>query len=120
MLSVSITIGAIALTRLSPVAAVSQLVHPRLDAPVTTNDLTSKFHSFLANSWSASIAFTTLLTIGNRSGQEPSFVSRYLTKVSAMRVSSTSAPSLGLSGLGATVVSLPDLASRYSGCLGTP
>ena len=76
MFSVSITRGAIAFTRVSPVAAVSQLVHPRLDAPVTTKCLTSNFHSSLANAWIASIDLTTLLTIGKSSGHDESFVSR--------------------------------------------
>ncbi len=67
------TIGAIALTRGSP-AAVSQLVQPRFDPPVMRKLSTGSFHSCLLNSCKASMALTTLLTMGNSSGQFSSLV----------------------------------------------
>ena len=60
----------------APVAAVSHVVQPRLLAPVTTKSFTSNFHSSFAKAWIASIARTRLLTIGNSSGHDASFVSR--------------------------------------------
>src|SRR5215216_551796 len=74
-------------TRLSA-AAVSQLVQPRLLAPVTTNFVTGVFHSFVVYSPMASIALTALLVIGKSKGQLASPVSRYLTKVCAISASS--------------------------------
>src|SRR5437762_2893118 len=87
MLSVSITSGAMALTRGSA-APVSHVVQPRFEPPETMKSFTGFFHSCLANSCKASIARTRLLTIGNKSGQLSSFVFRWRTKVSAMRASS--------------------------------
>ena len=70
MLRMSMTIGAMATTRESPVAAVIHVVHPRLDTPFTTkrplrqgNDLRA------ANSSMAFMALTTLLVMGKMSGQ---------------------------------------------------
>src|SRR5438270_310686 len=62
-LSMSVTAGAQAFVRVCD-AAVSQVVHPRFDAPDTTHDFSSVFHSFCQNACSASFAGTTLLTIG--------------------------------------------------------
>ncbi len=70
------TIGAIPLTRGSPVAAVSHDVQPRFEPPVTMKSLTGSCHSFLLNACSASIALMTLLTIGKRRGQLSSLVLR--------------------------------------------
>jgi hypothetical protein len=100
MFRVSITIGAMARTRGSPVAAVSQVVQPRFDPPETMKSLTGTFHSSLVNACKASIALTTLLTIGNKSGQLSSLSFRYRTNVSAISASSF----------------LPS----NSGCFGTP
>src|SRR5258708_36449189 len=86
-LSMSITSGAMALTRPSD-APVSHEVQPRFDAPDTTNDFNSVFHSCFANACSASMARTRLLAIGNKSGQLSSSVFRYWTNVSAIRLSS--------------------------------
>ena len=69
------TIGAMAMTR-SSTAPVSQVVQPRFEPPVTTNCLTSGLPSSFAHAWTASIARTALLTIGNSSGQSSSLVSR--------------------------------------------
>src|SRR4051794_14601756 len=102
MLSMSITAGAIAMTRRST-AAVVQVVHPLFDAPDTTNRFTG-----IAAAWPAacaagvlnarigaaasvcpaamkaviaSIARTALLVIGSRAGQRSSPVRRNLFHV---------------------------------------
>ncbi len=69
------TIGAIARTRASA-AAVSHVVQPRLDAPETMKLSTGRFHSLAPNACSASIALTTLFTIGKSRGQFSSPVFR--------------------------------------------
>src|SRR4029450_10225944 len=88
-LSMSITAGTMAMTRLST-AAVVHVVQPRLDAPDTTNRATLALPpSALAANWvKASIARTALLVIGNRAGHFSSPVRRYLSQVWAMRSSS--------------------------------
>ena len=80
MLSVSMTIGAKAFTRGST-EAVSHVVQPRFDAPVSVKFLMSSDHSLLANSCTASMPRTALFTIGNSSGQVASRVLRNCSKV---------------------------------------
>ena len=55
MLSVGMTIGAIAMTRLST-AAVSQVVQPRFEAPVTTNDSAASTIASLGSAFAAATA----------------------------------------------------------------
>src|SRR3954471_10679889 len=85
----SITAGAIAITREST-AAVVHVVHPRFDAPVTTNRLTrlAPPSGVAMNAVTASIARTALLVIGRRAGHFSSPVRRYLFHVYAMKSSS--------------------------------
>ena len=52
--------------------AVSQVVQPRFEAPVSVKFLIPSDHSFPANSCTASMPRTALFTIGNNSGQVPS------------------------------------------------
>src|SRR4026208_1191487 len=85
----SITAGAIAITREST-AAVVHVVHPRLEAPETTNRLTRLFppSGVAENAVIASIARTALLVMGRRAGHFSSPVRRYLFHVQAMNPSS--------------------------------
>ena len=57
-------------------AARSQVVHPRLEPPVTVNDMTSMDHSFRHTSCVESKALKELFTIGMSSGQLVSKVFR--------------------------------------------
>ena len=67
-------IDAMAMTRAS-LAAVSQVVHPRLLAPATMNRFAGCGHEVLA-AWIASMPLTSDFTIGKSSGQEAFSVSR--------------------------------------------
>ena len=82
------------MTRLSD-APVSQVVQPRLDAPVTTNPFTDEPHSCVASCSIASIALTALFVMGNNSGQRLSPVASWNRKVSVIRSSSFRPPSSG-------------------------
>src|ERR1051325_10397457 len=88
MLSVSITMGAMATTRGST-AAVVQVVQPRLEAPETTKVFTVKGVGSLARkSVTASMARTAAFVIGRRAGQKSSPVRRKRSHVYAIRESS--------------------------------
>jgi len=80
MFSTSITIGAKAVTRGST-TEVNHVVQPRFDAPVTVNVRRSSAQSRRANSCTASMPRTALLTIGNNSGHSGSLVRRYSSNV---------------------------------------
>ena len=82
MLRTSITIGAMATTRLST-AAVIQVVQPRFEPPATTNLSIGCLppSSLAKNASTVSIARTTDLTIGNRAGQRLSPVLMYWSQV---------------------------------------
>jgi negative regulator of sigma E activity len=69
MFSSSITIGTIAITRLST-AAVVQVVQPRLDPPATTNPSTFTFpaSALPQKAITVSIARSAALVIGKRAG----------------------------------------------------
>gem|GEM_PF-5864189 len=94
MFRMSITIGAKPDTREST-AEVSQVVQPRLEAPVTVKVSSSSDHSRLANSWAASMPRTALLTIGSNSGHSASLVRRYSWNVWAIASSSNRPPKIG-------------------------
>ena len=72
--SMSMTRGMKATTRLST-AAVVQVVHPRLEAPATTNLSMVEFCSFM-KAVTVSIARTAALVIGMRAGHVSSPVLR--------------------------------------------
>ena len=78
----SITVGMIAITRLST-AATSQVVQPRFEPPETTNwsIFTRPPASLAMNSCIASIARTPLLTMASLTSQKSSFVSICLTRL---------------------------------------
>src|SRR5947209_6705105 len=80
--SVSITMGMIAMTRLST-AAVVQVVQPRFDAPATTNRSieTPPPSLLLQKETTVSIARTAALVIGSRAGHFSSPVRRNLSQV---------------------------------------
>ena len=73
------TAGAIAMTRAST-AAVVHVVHPRFEAPETTNRETG-WPPVAANAVIASIARTALFVIGRRAGHFSSPVRRNLSHV---------------------------------------
>ena len=78
----SMTAGAIATTRRS-VTAVVHVVHPRFDAPDTTNRVTSlpPPSADAVNAVTASMARTALFVIGRRAGHFSSPVRRNLSQV---------------------------------------
>src|SRR5438874_13778836 len=88
-LSMSITAGAIAITRRST-AAVVHVVHPRFEPPETTKRVTAPPPPSRdeVKAVTASIARTALLVIGRRAGHRSSPVRRYLSHVYAMKSSS--------------------------------
>src|SRR5438093_3915741 len=88
-LSISMTAGAIAITRWST-AAVVHVVQPRFDAPETTKRATrfAPPSADAVNAVTASIARTALFVIGRRAGHFSSPVRRYLFHVYAMKSSS--------------------------------
>ena len=102
------TIGAIATTRLST-APVSQVVHPRLLAPIVMKlsiflGLFTHFSHLETKSWVASIALTAALTIGSLTGHWSALVSFFLFRsmkvlqVKAMTASSSRFFCLGSPG----------------------
>ena len=78
-LSMSMTAGAMAITRVST-AAVVHVVHPRFEAPETTNRETD-WPPVAANAVMASIARTALFVIGRRAGHFSSPVRMNLSHV---------------------------------------
>src|SRR5579883_2716809 len=89
----SITIGIIAMTRLST-AAVVQVVHPRFEPPATMNSLTLRLPQSgpEQKSVTVSIARTAALVIGSRAGHLASPVRRNLSQVYAIMASSDLPP----------------------------
>src|SRR5687767_10041848 len=85
----SITIGAMAITRLST-AAVVQVVQPRLDPPATMNEsiFTLPASGPAQNAITVSMARTALLVMGSRAGHRSSPVRRNLSHVNAIKASS--------------------------------
>ena len=78
MFSTSITIGAMATMRLSPVAAAIHVVQPRFDTPFTTNRSTAlAVRRCAASSLTASMALSALLAMGKSRGHDVSPVFWY-------------------------------------------
>src|SRR6185503_11330784 len=89
MLSMSMTNGAMATTRLST-AAVVQVVHPRLEPPATKNlsTFTSPLVWLAQKEVMVSMARTAALVMGRRAGHFSSPVRRNLSQVYAINESS--------------------------------
>ena len=70
MFSMSMTIGAMALTRGSPEAAVSQVVHPRFETPFTTKCVTCRpfFRRESTSCCTASMARMAVFVMGKSKG----------------------------------------------------